>query len=196
MDPYEALYGRRCRSPVGWFESGEAPLLGTYLVKDALDKVKIIQDRLRTTQSRKKSYDDRRVRDVAFMVGERVLLRVSPKKGVIRFGKKGKLSPRFGPFEILERVGEVACGLALPPSLSVVHPVFHASMLLKYHGDPSHVLDFSSVHLDKDLTYEQELVAILARQVRQLRSKSFPSVRMQWIGHPVGAATWESKSDM
>ena len=181
MAPYEALYGRRCRSPVGWFEPGEARLLGTDLVQDALDKVKIIQDRLRTAQSRQKSYADRKVRDIAFMVGERILLRVSPMKGVMRFGKKGKLSPRYiGPFEILERVGEVAYRLALPPSLSAVHPVFHVSMLRKYHGDPSHVFDFSSVQLDKDLTYEEESVAILARQVRQLRSKSYTSVRVQW----------------
>ena len=80
------------------------------------------------------------------MVAERVLLRVSPMKGVMRFGKKGKLSPRFmGPFEILDRVGEVAYRLALSPSLSVLHPVFYVSMLRKYHGEPSHVLDFSTV---------------------------------------------------
>ena len=162
MAPYKALYRRWCRSPVGWFEPGEARLLGTDLVQEALGMVRIIQDRLRTAQSRQKSYADRKVQDVAFMVGERVLLRVSPMKGVMRFGKKGKLSPRFiGPFEILDRVGEVAYRLALPPSLSAVHPVFHVSMLRKYHGDSSHVLDFSTVQLDKDLTHEEELVAIL-----------------------------------
>ncbi|XP_070020066.1 uncharacterized protein [Nicotiana sylvestris] len=101
-------------------------------------------------------------------------------KGVMRFGKKGKLSPRFiGPFEILDRVGEVAYRLALPPSLSPVRLVFHVSMLRKYHGDPFHVLDFSTVQLDKDLSYEEEPVAILDQQVRQLRSKSFLSVRVQ-----------------
>ncbi|XP_070004232.1 uncharacterized protein [Nicotiana sylvestris] len=160
MAPYQALYGRRCRLPVGWFELGEARLLGTYLVQDTLDKVKIIQDRLRTAQSKQKSYTDHKVRDVAFMVGERVLLCVSPMKGVVRFGKKGKLSPRYiRPFEILDRVGEVAYRLALPPGLSAVHLVFHVSMLRK-HIDPSHVLDFSTVQLDKDLTYDEEPVAI------------------------------------
>ncbi|XP_070024787.1 uncharacterized protein [Nicotiana sylvestris] len=92
MAPYEALYGRRCRSLVGWFESGDATLLGIDLVQDALEKVKMIQERLRTTQSRQKSYADRKVRDVSYMVGEKVLFKVSPKKGVMRFGKKGKLS--------------------------------------------------------------------------------------------------------
>ncbi|XP_070020125.1 uncharacterized protein [Nicotiana sylvestris] len=113
------------------------------------------------TQSRQKSYADWKVRDVSYMVGEQVLLRVSPMKGVMRFGKKGKLSSRFiGPFEILRRVGEVAYELALPPSLARVHPVFHVSMLQRYHGDPSHMLDISSVQLDKDLPYVEELVVI------------------------------------
>ncbi|XP_070002329.1 uncharacterized protein [Nicotiana sylvestris] len=103
---------------------------------------------------------------MAFIVGEQVLLRVSPMQGMMRFGKKGKLSPRFiGPFEILDRVGEVAYILAFPPSLSAVHPVFHVLMLRKYHDDPSHVLNFSTVQLDKELSYKEESVAILDRQV-------------------------------
>ncbi|XP_070022462.1 uncharacterized protein [Nicotiana sylvestris] len=147
MAPYEALYGRRCRSLVGWFELGEAQLMGTDLVQDSLDKVKIIQDQLHIAQSRQKSYADGRVCDVAFMVGERVLLWVLPMKGVMRLKKKGKLSrPRYiRPFGILERVGEMAYRLALPPGLLAVHHVFHVSMIRKYHGDPSHLLDFSSV---------------------------------------------------
>ncbi|XP_070010683.1 uncharacterized protein [Nicotiana sylvestris] len=169
MAPYEALYGRRRRSPVGWFEPGEARLLGTDLVQDALDKVKIIHDRLCTTQFKQKSYVDSKVRDVAFMVIERVLLRVSPMKGVMLFGKKVKLSSRFiGPFEILDRVGEVAYRLALPPGLSAVHLVFDVSILRKYHNDPSHILDFSVVQLDNDLTHEEEPVAILDRQILEL----------------------------
>ncbi|XP_070010249.1 uncharacterized protein [Nicotiana sylvestris] len=103
MAPYEALYGRWCCSLVGWFKPGEDRLLGTDLIQDALDMVKIIQDRLRTAQSRQKSYADHRVRDVAFMVEERPLLCMSPMKGVMRFGNKGKLIPRFiGPFEIID----------------------------------------------------------------------------------------------
>jgi len=126
MAPYEALYGRWCRSLVGWFESGEARLLGTDLVQDSLKKAKVIHNRLRTAQSKQKSYVDWKVRDVAFMIGERVLLRVSPIKGVMRFANKGKLSPRFiGPFEVLRRVGEVAYELVLYPSLVGVHPVFY-----------------------------------------------------------------------
>ena len=104
------------------------------MFRESLDKVKLIQDRLLMAQSRQKSYADRKVRDLEFMVGERVLLKVSSMKGVMRFGKKGKLSPRYiGPFKIVERIGEVAYQLALPPGLSGVHPVFHISMLKKYH---------------------------------------------------------------
>ncbi|XP_070039494.1 uncharacterized protein [Nicotiana tomentosiformis] len=108
MAPYEALYGRRCRSPVGWSEPGEARLLGTDLVCDALEKMNVIQERFCTTQSRQKSYANMKARDVVYMVGEEVLLKVPPMKGVMRLGKKGKLSPRYiSPFEVLERVGEL-----------------------------------------------------------------------------------------
>ncbi|KAK4718181.1 hypothetical protein R3W88_016519 [Solanum pinnatisectum] len=106
------------------------------------------------------------------MEGDHVWLRVSPMKGVMRFEKKDKLSPRFiGPFEILSRVGEVAYKLALTPSLSTVHPVFHVSMLHKYIKDESHVLSLDSVELGSDLTFEEEPIAILDRQVRKLRTK-------------------------
>ncbi|XP_070045107.1 uncharacterized protein [Nicotiana tomentosiformis] len=181
MAPYVALYGRRCLSPVVWFETGEARLLGTYLVRDTLEKVKLIQDRLCIAESRQKSYADRKARNVAFMADKQVLLWVSPMKGAMRFGKKGKLNPRYiGPFEILERVGEVAYKLALPTILSTVHPVFHVSMLQKYYSDPSHVLDFSLVQLEKNLAYIEEPVAILDKQIQKLKSKSIASVKIQW----------------
>ncbi|XP_070050955.1 uncharacterized protein, partial [Nicotiana tomentosiformis] len=177
-----------------WLDS--VAFLGHKVSCDGI-KVKVIQERLRTAQSRQKSYTDQKVCDLAFMVGERVFLRVSPMKGIMRFGKKGKLSPRFiGPFEILRRVREVAYELALPPSLAGVHPVFHVSMLRKYRGDPTHVLDFSSVQLDKDLSYVEKPVAILDRQVRKLKSKNIASVKVQWRGQPVEEATWETEQDM
>ncbi|XP_070046699.1 uncharacterized protein [Nicotiana tomentosiformis] len=126
-----------------------------------------------------------------------VLLHVSPMKGVMRFGKKRKLIPWYiDPFEILQRVEEEAYKLALPPSRSAVHLMFHVSMLQKYYADPSHVLDFSSVQLGKDLTYVEESVAILDRQVRKSRSKSIASVKVQRRDHPVEEATWETEHDM
>ncbi|XP_049360029.1 uncharacterized protein LOC125824681 [Solanum verrucosum] len=142
-------------------------------------------ERVRVIQSRQKSYADRRVRPLEFMVGDRVWLRVSPMKGVMRFGKKVKLSPR-----------EVAYKLALPPSLTVVHPVFHVSMLRKYVPDESHVISVESVELSPDLTFEEEPIAILDRQVRKLRTKDIVSVKVQWRHRSDREATWESEDDM
>ncbi|MCF7184031.1 hypothetical protein L3H42_11070, partial [Corynebacterium sp. MC-13] len=106
MAPYEALYGRKCRSPIGWFEVGETTLLGPDLVQQAMEKVKVIQERLETAQSRHKSYADIRRRGLEFSVGDWVFLKVSPIKGVMRFGKKRKLSPRYiGPYQIAKRFG-------------------------------------------------------------------------------------------
>ncbi|MCF6774907.1 hypothetical protein L3H44_10975 [Corynebacterium sp. MC-12] len=140
MAPYEALYGRKCRSPIGWFEVGETTLLGPDLVQQAMEKVKVIQERLETAQSRHKSYADIRRRGLEFSVGDWVFLKVSPMKGVMRFGKKGKLSPRYiGPYQIIKRFGQVAYELELPQELSMVHPVFHVSMLRKCIGDPSRI---------------------------------------------------------
>ncbi|XP_059287595.1 uncharacterized protein LOC132040927 [Lycium ferocissimum] len=113
------------------------------------------------------------------MVGEPVLLKVSPMKGVIRFGKKGKLSPRFiGPFDILRRMGEVAYELALPPGLLGVHPVFHVSMLKKYHSDSSYIIQWDSVLFDQNLSYKEESIAILDGEVQKLRPKKIASVKV------------------
>ena len=106
MAPYEALYGRKCRSPIGWFEVGETLLFGSDLVYQAIEKVKVIQQRLKTAQSRHKSYADSRRRGLEFSIGDWVFLKVSPIKGVMRFGKKGKLSPRYiGRYKIIRRCG-------------------------------------------------------------------------------------------
>ncbi|WMV24532.1 hypothetical protein MTR67_017917 [Solanum verrucosum] len=113
------------------------------------------------------------------MDGDHVWLRVSPMKGVMRFSRKGRLKyPRFiGPFEILSCVGEVAYKLALPPSLSVVHPVFHVSILRKYVLNESHLLSLDSVVLGPNLCFEDEPIAILDRLVQKLRTKEFALVK-------------------
>ena len=142
MAPYEALYGRPCRSPLCWTEMGESSITGPDLIRDTSEKVRLIRQRLLTAQSRQKSYADVRCRPLEFEVGDHVFLKVMPKRGVVRFGKRGKLSPRFiGPFEILERVGTIVYRLVLPPSMSGVYNVFHVSMLRKYTPDPAHVVD-------------------------------------------------------
>ena len=133
MPPYEALYGRKCRSPLCWTEVGEKQIEGPDLIRETSEKVPLIQDRLRTTFSRQWSYADLKRRDVQFNEGDHVFLKISPMKGIKRFSKTEKLVPRYvRPFEILNRVGKVSYRSALPPQMSQVHPVFHVSMLRKY----------------------------------------------------------------
>lgn len=157
MAPFEALYGRACRSPVCWADVGETTPLGPDLVQETTKNVALIRQRLMTAQSRQKSYSDRRRRPLLFEVGDHVFLKVSPRKGLKKFSLSGKLAPRYiGPFEILDRVGEVAYRLALPPQLSGVHNVFHVSMLRRYEPDPSHVLDWVDLGVENDVSYERE----------------------------------------
>ena len=128
MPPFEALYGRRCRTPLSWSQTRERKIFGLDLVTEAENKVKTIQANLKVAQSRQKSYADKRRKPLQFEVGDHIYLRVSPTKGVQRFGIKGKLAPRYiGPFEILEICGPVAYRIQLPSQLAVVHVVFHIS---------------------------------------------------------------------
>ena len=143
MLQYEALYGRPYKSPIGWTEVEENSITGPDLIRDTLEKVSFIQQCLLTAQSLQKSYVDVRRRPLGFEVGDHFSLKVNPERGVVRFGKRGKLSPRFiGPFEILERVGTFAYRLALPPSMSGVREVFQVSMLREYTPDPTHEVDW------------------------------------------------------
>ena len=121
---------------------GEISITSPDLIRDTSEKVSLIRQRLLTAQSRHKNYADVRRRLLEFEVGDHVFLKVMPKRGVVKFGKRGKLSPRFiEPFEILERVGTIAYRLALPPSMSGVHEIFHVSMLRRYTLDPAHLVD-------------------------------------------------------
>ena len=136
MAPFEALYGRRCKTLLLWDELGDRQLFGPDLIKESEEKVKLIHNRLKVAQSRQKSYADSKCKETVYEVGDRVYLRVSPLRGVKRFGVKGKLPPRFvGPYRILERMGEVAYKLELPEGLSGVHDVFHVSQLKKCHTE-------------------------------------------------------------
>ncbi|KAL0549259.1 hypothetical protein IC582_013740 [Cucumis melo] len=197
MAPFEALYGKCCRSPVCWDEVGEQRLMGPELVQSTNEAIQKIRSRMHTAQSRQKSYADVRRKDLEFEVGDKVFLKVAPMRGVLRFEKRGKLSPRFvGPFEILERIGPVAYRLALPPSLSTVHDVFHVSMLRKYVPDPSHVVDYEPLEIDENLSYVEQPVEVLAREVKTLRNKEIPLVKVLWRNHRVEDATWEREDDM
>ena len=142
MAPYEVLYGRPYRSPICWTTMGERSITGPNLIRDTSEKVGLIRKRLLTAQSRQKSYADRRRQPLEFEVGDHVFLKVIPKRGVVRFGKRGKLASRYiRSVKILEMVGTVAYRLALPTILSGVHEVFHVSMLRTYTPNPAHVVD-------------------------------------------------------
>ncbi|XP_049399712.1 uncharacterized protein LOC125863737 [Solanum stenotomum] len=149
MRPYEALYGRKCRTPLCWSEVGERKLVGPEIVQQIEDKVKIIKDRLKISSDRQKSYADLKRRYIEYQVGDK----------------------------ILERVRPVAYKLALPPELDKIHNVFHVSMLRRYRSDPSHVLPVESIEVNPDLTYNEEPILIQAREVKQLRNKRIPLVK-------------------
>ena len=157
----------------------------------------LIRQRLLTAQSLQKSYADRRRRPLEFEVGDHVFLKVMPKRGVVRFGKRGKLSPRFiRPFEILEMVGTVAYRLALPPSMSGVHEVFHVSMLRRYTPDPTHVVDWGKIEVDTDGTFEEGPVRIMDSRDQVLRHKTMRLVKVLWQHRGVKEATWEREDTM
>ena len=197
MAPYEALYGRKCRTPFCWTELSERKVIGPNLIQETEEKVKMIRERLKVSIDRHKSYADMKRKDIRYEIGEKVFLKVSPWKKVMRFGKNGKLSPRFiGPYEVIEKVGPVEYRLALTPDLEKIHNVFHVSMLRRYRLDPSHVVSSKTIELRPNLTYEEVPVEILARKVKELRKKKIPLVKVLWRNHKTEEATWESEETM
>ena len=189
--------GRPCRSPLCWTDVGESSISGSDLIRDTSEKMSLIRQRLLTAQSRQKSYADRRSRPLEFEVGDHVFLKVVPKRGVVRFGKRGKLSPRFiRPFEILEMVETIAYRLALPPNMSGVHEVFYVSMLWRYTPDPAHVVDWEEITVDTDETFEEEPVRIMDSRDQVLRRKTMRLVKVLWQQRGVEEATWEREDTM
>ncbi len=197
MAPYEALYGRKCRTPLYWTELSENKIHGVDLIKETEQKVKVIRDSLKSASDRQKSYADLKRKDIEFQIGDKVFLKVSPWKKILRFGRKGKLSPRFiGPYEIIERVRPIAYRLLLPAKLEKIHNVFHVSMLRRYRSDPSHVISPTEVEINPDMSYEEEPISILAREIKELRNKKIPLVKVLWHKHGVEEATSELEDAM
>ena len=154
----------------------------------------LIRKCLLTTQRKQKSYADRHHRPLEFEVGDHIFLKVMPKRGVVKFGKQGKLSPRYiGPFEILKRVGTVAYRLALPLSLSSVHEVFHVSMLWKYTPDPNYVVDLGELIIDTYGTFEKGPMHIMDSRDQVLRRKTVRLVNVLWQHRGLEETTWECK---
>ncbi|XP_021762502.1 uncharacterized protein LOC110727243 [Chenopodium quinoa] len=197
MAPFEALYGRKCGSLVRWNDYSENLVLGTEYIEEMVNKVKLIRSRIQATQDKKKIYADLKRRDDEFNVGDKVFLKVSSTKGVMRFGKKGKLSAKYvDPYEIFERVDKVAYKLALPMEFEKMHDVFHVSQLKKYVPDSKHVLQPKSIQLDETLTYEERPMKILDYKVRSTRNKDVRIVKVLWSNQEYEDATWEAEDDM
>ncbi|GKA32877.1 reverse transcriptase domain-containing protein [Tanacetum coccineum] len=195
--PFEALYGRKCRSPVLWAEIRESRLIGPELVQETTDKVVLIKEKLKAARDRQKSYADNRRKPLEFEVGDQVLLKVSPWKGVIRFGKKGKLAPRYvGPFEILEKIGPVAYRLRLPEELSSVHDTFHVSNLKKCLADANLHVPLDEIKVDKTLRFVEEPVEIMDREVKSLKRSKIPIVKVRWNSKRGPEFTWEREDHM
>ena len=197
MAPFEALCGRICRTPMCWTELNEHKIISPDLVKDNEEKVQIIQQKLKASSDRQRSYANLKGNDIEFEVGDKVFLKVSPWKTILCFGRKGKLSPRFiGPYEILERVGPVAYCLAFPLEFAKLHDVYHVSMLRRYRSDTSHILPVQDIQVQEYFTFDEEPKAILNREIRQLRNKQVPLVKVFLQHHGMEEATWEPESTM
>nr|GFA97455.1 putative reverse transcriptase domain-containing protein [Tanacetum cinerariifolium] len=179
--PFEALYGRKCRSPVCWTEVGEAQILGLELIHETTEKIVQIKQRMRAARDRHKSYANLKRKPMEFQVGDKVMLKVLSWKGVVRFGKRGKLNPRYvGPFKVLERVGDVAYKLNLPEELSRVHNTFHVSNLKKCHADEPLVVSLDGLHFDDKLYFVEDPVEIVDRKVKRLKQSQIPLVKVRW----------------
>ncbi|GJS96771.1 putative reverse transcriptase domain-containing protein [Tanacetum coccineum] len=190
--PFEALYGRKCRSPVCWTEVGEAQILGPELIQETTEKIIQIKQRMQAARDRQKSYADLKRKPMEFQVGDKVMLKISPWKGVVRFGKRGKLNPRYvGPFKVIERVGEVAYKLELPEKLSRVHNTFHVSNLKKCHADEPLAVPLDGLNLDDKLHFVEEPVEIVGREVKRLKRSRIPLVKVRWNSKRGPEFTWE-----
>ncbi|GKF22581.1 putative reverse transcriptase domain-containing protein, partial [Tanacetum coccineum] len=170
--PFEAMYGRKCRLHMLWAEIGEGSLIRPDLLLETTDNVVLIKEKLKAVRDRQKSYADKRRKPLEFEVGDRVLLRVSPWKGVVHFGKKGKLASRYvGPFEILERIGLVAYRLRLPEELKSVHDTFHVSNLKKCLANANLHVPLDEIKVDKTLRFVEEPVEIMDRENKKLKRR-------------------------
>ena len=177
--PFEALYGRKCRSPICWEEPEDRLLTGSELIQETTDKIVQIKEHIRTARSRQKSYADNRRKPLIFEVGDFVMLKVSPWKGVFRFGKGNKLIPRYtGPFKIVEKVNDVAYRLELPEELNAVHHTFHISNLKKFVPDETVVIPVDEIQIDDKMQFVQYPVEVSDSKLENLRKGSIPLVKV------------------
>ncbi|KAD5802551.1 hypothetical protein E3N88_13911 [Mikania micrantha] len=197
MAPFEALYGRKCRSPICWTEVSESQITGPETIQETTEKISQIRDNLFAARSRQKSYVDKQRKPIEFEVDDMVLLKVSPWKGVVRFGKKGKLAPCcVSPFKILERIGKVAYKLELPPELSNVHPTFQVSNLRKCLADHDLQVPLDDIRVDDTVHFVEKPVEIMDREVKKLKRSRIPIVKVRWESKRGPEFTWEREDQM
>ncbi|GJY82284.1 putative reverse transcriptase domain-containing protein, partial [Tanacetum coccineum] len=186
------LYGQKCRSPVCWAEVGEVQPTGPEIVQETIEKVIQIKQRIQAARDQQKSYADLNRKPMEFQVGDRVMLKVLPLKGVVRFGKQGKLNPRYvGPFKVLEKVGSVAYKLDLPQDLSRVHNTFHVSNLKKCYSDEPLAVPLFGLHVDDKIYFMEKPVEIMDREVKRLKQIRIPIVKVRWNSKIGPEFTWE-----
>jgi hypothetical protein len=195
MAPFKVLYECRCHTPLNWIEPGEKVIFGPDLVEEAESIVHRIQENLKAAKSRQETYANKSHRRLEFEDGNHVYLKVSPMKGVKRFGVKGKLAPRYiRLFPILKKCGTVAYKLDLPPSLAGVHDIFHVSQLKNCLKAPVDIVLSKVTPLEADLSYLEHPIKVLDQKDRVTRRKTIKFFKIQWSNHSEEEATWESEN--
>nr|GEV25987.1 putative reverse transcriptase domain-containing protein [Tanacetum cinerariifolium] len=195
--PFEALYGQKCRSPVCWAEVGDVQLMGQEIIHETTEKIVQIRQRLQASRDRQRSYANSRRKSLDFQVGDHVMLKVSPRKGVIRFEKQGKLNPWYiGPFKILDRISLVAYKLELPKELSNVHNTFHVSNLKECLSNESLIIPMKELQLVDKLNFVKKPVEVMDREVKQLKQSHIPIVKIRWNSKRGPKFTWERKDQI
>ncbi|GKF67860.1 hypothetical protein Tco_0197539, partial [Tanacetum coccineum] len=190
--PFKALYSRKCCSPICWAEVGEAQLTGLDLIQETTEKIIQIKQRMQAAHDRQKSYAALKRKPMEFQVGDKVMLKVSPWKGVMHFGKRGKLNPRYvGPFKVLEKIRSVAYKLELPQELSRVHNTLHVSNLKKCYSDEPLAVPLEGLHIDEKLQFVEEPVEIMERDIKRLERSRIPLVKVRWGSRRGPEFTWE-----
>jgi hypothetical protein len=175
-------------------EPGEKVILRPDIVEEAEATIRCIQENLKAMKSRQETCANKRCRSLEFEVGDHVFVRVSPMKGVKRFGLKGKLVPRYiGPFPILEKCGTMAYKLDLPPCLAAVHDIFHISQLKNCVKAPVDIVLPKVTLLEADLSYPEHAIKVLDQKDRATRCKTIKFFKIQWSNHTEEKATWESE---
>ncbi|GJZ08484.1 putative reverse transcriptase domain-containing protein [Tanacetum coccineum] len=186
-----------CRSPVCWAEVGDVQLTGPEIIHETTEKIVQIRQCLQAARDRQRSYANVRRKPLEFQVGDHVMLKVSPRKGVIRFGKQINLNPRYiRPFKILKRVDPVAYNLELPVELSNVHSTFHVSNLKKCLSDESLVIPMKELRLDDKLNFVEEPIEIIDREVKKLKQSRIPIVKVRWNSKRGPELTWEREDQI